>query len=201
MAYLQPAGFVWPDTVAVFRAVGGERVQRHHLRAHRLAVWGELPGIPEPALGPILRHELEHARRWERSGTHFFEADDLLRAAVRAAGGHGYAALPSELEANAASAGYAARTLSAGELEEVRSCDDCSALLAGALPPADVVEATLAELARRGDWSPWLETAERTAYLDDVRRACAAWDPDLARALVAGGEEPFVELAPPSAPC
>ncbi len=45
--------------------------------AHRLAIWNELPGIPEVAIGPMLRHELEHARRWERSGTSFFEADDL----------------------------------------------------------------------------------------------------------------------------
>ena len=49
----------------------------------------------------------------ELSGPAFFEADDLLRAAVRAAGGYGYATLPSELEANAASAAYAERALPA----------------------------------------------------------------------------------------
>jgi len=121
VAYLQPAGSVWPDTVAVFRAAGVERVARHHLAAHRLAIWNELPGIPEVALGPMLRHELEHARRWERSGTSFFEADDLLRAAVRRAGGSGYLALPSEREANTASAAYAAKALSPAEIEQLRA--------------------------------------------------------------------------------
>src|SRR5579862_2761268 len=127
IAYLHPAGYVWPDTVAVFRAVGRERAQTsphssYRGSAHRLALWARLPGLPAVALGPMLRHELAHARRWERSGTRFFEADDLLRAAVRAAGGGGYGSLPSELEANAASAAYAARHLEAAELEEVRAC-------------------------------------------------------------------------------
>lgn len=200
MAYLQPGGFVWPDTVLVFRAAGAERVHRHHLQAHRLAVWRDLPGIPAAALAPMLRHELEHARRWERSGPRFFEADDMLRAAVRAAGGRGYAALPSELEANAASAAYAQRTLSATELDQVGACSDCEGLLGGASPPADVVEATLAELTRRDDWSPWLRGAERAAYLDEVLRACSSWRRDVARSLVAGdGEEPLVELVAASA--
>ncbi len=198
MAYLQPAGFVWPDTVSVFRAAGRENVHRYHLGAHRLAVWGELPGIPEAALGPILRHELEHARRWERSGTSFFEADDLLRAAVRAAGGRGYAALPSELEANAASASYAERTLSPSERDRIRACDDCAALVAPAAPPADVVEATLLELSARDDWAPWLADAERAGFLAEVGKACATWDPDVARSLVTGSEEPVVEVVPPA---
>jgi hypothetical protein len=196
MAYLQPAGVVLPDTVLVFRVVGSARAGRHRLGAHRLATWRDLPGIPEAAVGPILRHELEHARRWERSGTRFFEADDLLRASVRRAGGHGYSFLPSELEANAASAAFAARTLAPGALEELRGCDDCEALLAGASPPADVVEATLAELARRDDWSP-PGGAGRAAYLDAVRAACAAWDPVAARALVGGRDGPVVELVRP----
>src|SRR5579872_2751367 len=134
IAYLHPAGYVWPDTVAVFRAVGRERAQLRPFAsrgsiAHRLAVWAGLPGLPAAALGPMLRHELAHARRWEQSGTRFFEADDLLRAAVRVAGGDGYPTLPSELEANAASAAYAARHLTAAELEELQASRACAALL------------------------------------------------------------------------
>ena len=114
VAYLQPAGDVRPDTVLVFRAVGAERVDPYRLTAHRLAIWRVLPGMPDAALGPMLRHELEHARRWERSGTAFYEADERLRASV---GRSGYAQLPTEREANAAAAAYAQRTLSAPQLE------------------------------------------------------------------------------------
>lgn len=62
IAYLQPAGYVMPETARLFRAVGSERVHVHHLAAHRFAIWRELPGVPETALAPMLRHELEHAR-------------------------------------------------------------------------------------------------------------------------------------------
>lgn len=202
MAYLHPAGFVWPDTVAVFRAVGRERAQLDHARAqrgiaHRVAVWGGLPGLPAAALGPMLRHELAHARRWERSGTRFFEADDLLRAAVRAAGGNGYSSLPSELEANAASAAYASRTMTAAGLDELRGCPECVSLLDPAEAPDDVVEATLAELCRRSDWSPWVDAAVRDAYVSEVRAACAGWDEHAARALAAGGREPKLAVLAP----
>ena len=194
MAYLQPAGHVWPDTVHVFRAAGAETVGRLHLSAHRLALWRDLGDLPAAALGPMLRHEVEHARRWERSGTAFFEADDLLRASVREAGGHGYSALPSELEANQASAAYAVRTLTEAQLGELRAAAECAALITGGAAPDDIVEATLAELARRDGWAPWFEDGQRADYLQEVRRACAAWSPDAARAIVAGGDEPTVEL-------
>jgi hypothetical protein len=197
VAYLQPAGCVLPDTVAVFRAAGAERVARHHLVAHRLAIWNELPGIPEVAIGPMLRHELEHARRWERSGTSFFEADDLLRAAERQAGGSGYLALPSEREANAASAAYAAKALSAAQIEELRASADCAALLSHDESPADVVEATLAALSARDDWGLGMSGAERVVYLGAVRTACATWDATVARSLTAGRESPAIELVPP----
>jgi hypothetical protein len=164
LAYLNPSGEVRPDTVAVFRAVGATRAARWAGSAHRLAVWQELPEFPAAALGPMLRHELEHARRFELSGPAFFEADDLVRAAVRVAGGHGYALLPSELEANAASAAYAARALSASQLAELRAVPECAALLDGANPPPDVVEATLALL-----------DPDHAALL---RAACASWNPE-----------------------
>ncbi len=177
LAYLHPQGRVWPDTVAVFRAVGAQRVGLHEGSAHRLALWGEQPGIPDCALGPMLRHELEHARRWELSGTSFFDADDLLRGAMRAAGGHGYSTLPSELEANHASAAYARRTLTEAELAELAATEECQVLLAADKPPTDVVAATLEALAGRDDWGAGSDAAERSDYLSRVARACADWDP------------------------
>ncbi|HEX4518912.1 MAG TPA: hypothetical protein VH063_04950 [Gaiellaceae bacterium] len=176
LAYLHPGGVVWPHTVAVFKAVAA-RADADRLAAHRLAVWHELPGIPAAAIGPMLRHELEHALRFERSGPRFFEADDLLRAAVGAAGGSGYAALPSEREANAASLAYARRTLLPSALEELRGSPDCALLLSADPSPGDVVGATLGELGKRLDWAPWLDPAARRSYLAEVAAACAAWDP------------------------
>jgi hypothetical protein len=192
LAYLHPGGTVRPDTVSVFRAVGAERAALGGRPAHRLALWGELPGIPPCALAPMLRHELEHARRFERSGPRFFEADDLLRAALRSSGGDGYGALPSEREANAASAAYAARVLTAAELRELDTCGECRGLLAAGVPPADVVGETLSALAARADWAPRLAPAARRAYLAELREACAAWDPDDRPLVAAAG--PQVEL-------
>jgi hypothetical protein len=186
LAYLNPAGAVRPETVAVFQAVGAGRAERDRGQAHRLAVWRELPGIPPAALGPMLRHELEHARRFELSGPRFFEADDLLRAAVRGAGHEAYAALPSELEANAASAAYAARTLAAVELDELRAVPECASLLDPSVAPADIVGATLTELARRRELP--------RGWADEVREACDAWDRTAAAALRERRDRPAIVL-------
>jgi hypothetical protein len=144
IAYLQPAGGVRDDTVQVFRAVGAERADAF-AGAHRLAVWRELPGLPEAALGTLLRHELAHAARWERSGSAFYEADERLRAVLD---GASYTQLPTEREANAAAAAYAERTLTAVELAELASAPELGALFA-ARPPDDVVAETLALVGER----------------------------------------------------
>jgi hypothetical protein len=94
----------------------------------------------------MLRHELEHARRWERSGTAFYEADERLRAKV---GRSGYPQLPTEREANAAALAYARRILTVAELAELRACGEFADLLADDPAPPDVVEATFALLAER----------------------------------------------------
>ena len=142
IAYLQPAGRVRPGTVRVFRAVGAERARAYEGTAHRFAVWRDLPGLPESALGPMLRHELAHAVRWEHSGTAFYEADERLRVA---ADGRMYSALPTEREANAAAAAYAEHTLGPVELAELAKIPELTELLA-AQTPTDVVGETLALL-------------------------------------------------------
>src|SRR5437762_9262112 len=139
IAYLHPAGLVRDDTVQVFRAIGDERARAFQGAAHRLAVWRHLPGLPEAALGPMLRHELAHAVRWEESGTAFYEADERLRAA---AGGSAYAQLPTEREANAAAAAYARHTLTPVELAGLAAAPELAGLLTAA-QPADVVRETL----------------------------------------------------------
>lgn len=142
LAYLQPAGEVRDDTVLVFRAVGAERAGPHARTSHRIAVWRGLPGIPGAALGPMLRHELAHARRWEESGTAFYEADERLRAAV---GGASYARLPTEREANADAAAYARGSLGHADLALLETVPELGELFA-ADAPHDVVGETLALL-------------------------------------------------------
>jgi hypothetical protein len=197
VAYLQPAGYVRPDTVLVFRAAGAEHVDRYRLRAHRLAIWRELPGIPAAALGPMLRHELEHARRFERSGPRFFEADEALRAVERRAGGEGYARLPSEREANAASAAYARRTLRSAELEALGACPECADLLAPASPFEDVVEATVAELAGLAARGAWLGDELDPSSVGSLARACRAWARSARVDLVCRRGGPVLELVTP----
>lgn len=195
LAYLHPGAEVRPDTVRVFRFVTAERARRHG-GDHRLAVWRELPGVPRPALGPMLRHEVEHARRFERSGPAFFEADELLRRHVDREGGHAYALLPSEREANAASSVYAARRLSASECEAVLGCSDCVNLLGASPPPADVVAATLTLLAELVALAP-AATGGSLPAVDTLAAACRDWQ---ARPRVEGRGErgaPRVELVAP----
>jgi len=145
LAYLQPFGDLRDDTVLVFRAVGAERAGAYARTSHRIAVWCSLPGIPDAALGPMLRHELAHARRWEESGTAFYEADERLRSAVT---GASYAQLPTEREANADAAAYARASLGNAELALLGSVPELADLFA-ADAPADVVGETLALLGER----------------------------------------------------
>jgi hypothetical protein len=193
IAYLQPAGVLRPDTVLVFRAAGAGRVAAHRLRAHRLALWHELPGVPAAALAPMLRHELEHARRFERSGPRFFEADDLVRAAFRNAGPAVYASLPSEREANAAAGFYARSRLSADELAAVAAWPEGADLVALDQGDGDVVEATLALLPRM----PGAGDGALEAYGGEVRAACEAWSRGRGFDLVDGRDAPLLELVDP----
>ena len=140
IAYLQPAAEVKADTVQVFRAVGAARARRFAGSAHRIAVWRGLPWLPKVALGPMLRHELAHARRWELSGPSFYAADERLRALV---GAGAYAQLPTEREANAAARAYAQAALSRSDLTELAAVPELAAVLAAAEPPVDVVGETL----------------------------------------------------------
>ena len=150
LAYLHPAGAVRDGTVLVFRTVGADRARAFARTAHRIAVWRHLPGIPETALGPMLRHELAHARRWERSGTAFYEADQRLRAAV---GSASYAQLPTEREANGAAAAYARRSLGGADLARLAAVPELADVFA-AEPPADVVGETLALLGEELEVGP-----------------------------------------------
>jgi len=161
IAYLHPYGAVREDTVRVFRAVGAARAAVYEGTGHRLALWRRLPNLPEAALGPIVRHELAHAARWERSGTRFYEADERLRSAV--AGADAYVQLPTEREANAAAGAFARAELSDAELAQLAAVPALAELLE-AEPALDVVGDTLALVGGVVDVAP-AELAPRTGGL------------------------------------
>ncbi len=78
------------------------------------------------------------------------------------------------------------------DLTEVRDCEECAALVAPEQAPPDVVAATLAELAAREDWGP--DAQGRRAYLAEVERECALWNPAAALGLMNGRTGPEIEL-------
>jgi hypothetical protein len=201
IAYLQPAGYVQQETAGVFRAVGTEQAHAYHLAAHRLAIWCGLPGIPEAALGPMLRHELEHAKRWKLSGTRFFEADEWLRAALPRGDGFdsAYAALPTESEANAASTAYARRILSDSQIAELAGVEDCRDLVCAApLAGDDVVERTLAQLEQTQNWGPvWFDAIKRADFIESTRASVGEWSEIGAGTLPLERDEPLIELVLP----
>src|SRR4051812_16424197 len=54
-----------PRTNAVITRIHPDRLaQRHHI----VGVWEVLPEADEVLLSALLRHEVEHARQWERYG-------------------------------------------------------------------------------------------------------------------------------------
>ncbi len=80
---------------------------------HRVAIW---PDDRPSVIGARMRHELEHAAQWARFGPGIFRLYDVTHSvlAVRAAGLDGCAgmyinAIPSEQDANAASAMFLRR--------------------------------------------------------------------------------------------
>lgn len=198
IAYLQPGGLVRPDTVLVFQAVGARRAA-DRAASHRLALWRELPGLPAAALGPMIRHEVEHARRFERSGPRFFEADERLRAAFDRLGSAGYLRIPSEREANSAAAAYARARLAPAELAALAAHDDCRALLTEEQPPSLVVETTLEAIAALDGRDRLGDARERRAFVAEVAAACAAWPGEAPPDLTGGRSGPALELVSPLA--
>jgi hypothetical protein len=108
--YYRPGG---PDVPhdwllpSVLRRVPPETLERYENR-HRVAIWSEIPGAPYALLGPLLRHELEHAAQWQRHGRPFIDLDGHLRDVWNThANSDLYLRLPPEREANLAAAVYA----------------------------------------------------------------------------------------------
>jgi hypothetical protein len=84
--------------------LGGE------LGLHRIAIWRDLP---QPVIGALLRHELEHAKQWEAHGMGLFRLHDVIKVALWRKvdslpfGGLVINFAPIEIDANAAAAQFA----------------------------------------------------------------------------------------------
>jgi hypothetical protein len=122
--YYRPGG---PDVPhdwllpSILRRVPPETLERYENR-HRVAIWSQIPSAPYALLGPLLRHELEHAAQYQRHGRSYSDLDGHLRELweARSADSDRYLRLPSEREANLASARYAAACLDERRLRRLR---------------------------------------------------------------------------------
>jgi hypothetical protein len=103
----------------VLRRTHPDVLNRYEWR-HRVVIWAEIPGAPPEILGPLLRHELEHARQWQQYGRVFVELNTELREAHASAGvPGGYERMPAERAANLAAAAYAALHLAPETIAEI----------------------------------------------------------------------------------
>lgn len=84
-------------TNAVIRRIDPDRLAQHH---HLLGVWQELPAADEISTSALLRHELEHARQWERFGPQLVDELDTELKTVAEAVARSYHCTPAEQAAD-----------------------------------------------------------------------------------------------------
>src|SRR5215210_5849056 len=105
---------------SILRLVPPDVLERYESR-HRVAIWAEIPRAPYSLLDPLIRHELEHAVQWQHHGRAYTDLDGFLRELWDArANTERYLSLPSEREANLASAAYAGEVLDEERLGRLR---------------------------------------------------------------------------------
>jgi hypothetical protein len=176
---LSPAILRWipPDTLKAYE----ER--------HRVAVWYRQPRVPYSLLGPLLRHELQHAVQWKRFGRPFFELrHHLLDAWEAHPAGPGYFELPAERDANAAAAAYAADTLRDVEIEALGRRERYRQMVEEAdLLRETVLDESLSAARDAADsFLPELDPADRAREIKRLEDDARSWPsemvwPDLAQ--------------------
>jgi hypothetical protein len=134
-----------------------------------------MPRAPYALLGPLLRHELQHAVQWTRSGTPFFILDGYLRDAA-SRGDLDYFALPSERDANIAAAEYAV-TLPEAKIAPIRKKRRYRQIVDGAEPfEHALLDEMTAAVRHQGDKVlPQLDAADRTAEIDRLESNARTW--------------------------
>lgn len=171
-------------TPTILRRIPPDLLDRYAGR-HRVALWAQIPRAPFALLGPLLRHELEHAAQWQRYGRPFINLNDELREAWEVETRPGrYRQLPSERAANLAAAKYASNYLPPVTIARLRRSrryrqfvdqsavpleDDVLALTVGALRAA-VVDTESPAAEPGADAIQHLEEAARSWPSDALER-------------------------------
>jgi hypothetical protein len=148
-----------------------------------VAIWSEMPRVPYSILGPLLRHELEHAAQWDRHGRSYSELDGYLREAWDASRHpERYLRLPSEREANLAAAKYARASLDDRHLRRLRRSRRYRQLVDEDAPQLenDSLSLTVDALQEvRDRFLPQLDADGRERELRGLERNAREWRPGM----------------------
>jgi len=184
------AGYLFPGpppdfhvrlSPAILRWIPPETLTAYEER-HRVAVWSRQPRAPYSLLGPLLRHELQHAVQWKRFGRPFFELrNHLLDAWQTDPAGPGYFELPAEQDANAAAAAYAVDTLRDVELEALRRKKRYRQIVEEADPlGGNVLDESLSTARTAGDrFLPELDPADRADAIKRLEEEARSWPSEM----------------------
>jgi hypothetical protein len=149
---------------------------------HRVAIWSQIPRAPYALLDPLIRHELEHAAQWQRHGRAYTDMDQALRKAWDVGSSNErYLTLPTEREANLASAAYAVNFVDAEQLRRLRRKARHRHLVdAGAQAlESDSLSLTVEALREAGDkFLPHFNTEQRKEWLQNLEQSARSWPPD-----------------------
>jgi hypothetical protein len=179
-------------------------VLERYANRHRVAIWSEIPRAPSALLDPLIRHELEHAVQWQRHGRSYSDLDAFLREVWDAQSDtERYLSLPSEREANLASAAYADECLDEGQLRRLRRKGRYRHLVDVQAPALEGDSLTLMVEALRdaGDkFLPQFNAKQRAERLGGLEQSARTWPPNVLDGL--GDDEPddLVVIAPPYRP-
>jgi len=190
-------------TPSILRDVPPEILERYENR-HRVAIWAEIPGAPYALLDPLLRHELEHAAQWQRYGRSYTDLDSSLREVWDVHSNSGrYLRLPSEREANLASAAYALACVDEERLRRLRRKRRYRHLVALEAPSleSDSLSLTVEALHEAGDrFLPQFSDEERENRLASLERNARDWRSDVLEGLRDDEPDDLVVIAHPYRP-
>jgi hypothetical protein len=183
--YYRPGGPDVPHdwlTPSILRRVPPETLEQYENR-HRVAIWSEIPRAPYALLGPLLRHELEHAAQWQRCGRSYIDLDGHLREVWNARSkSERYLRLPSEREANLASAKYADTCLDERHMRRLRRSRRYRHLVDDEAPglESDSLSLMVKALRDAGDqFLPQFDADQREEELQRLKQSGRDWPPDL----------------------